>query len=51
MLEKEIEIITNKENLLREVNNIFKYLDNTKEYSERDTDRGRLLDLQGIRQF
>lgn len=46
MLEKEIEIITNKENLLREVNNIFKYLGNTKEYSERDTDRGRLLDLQ-----
>lgn len=46
MLEKEIEIITNKENLLCEVNNIFKYLDKTKEYSERDTDRGRLLDLQ-----
>lgn len=46
MLEKEIEIITNKENLLCEVNNIFKYLDKTKEYSKRDTDSGRLLDLQ-----
>lgn len=46
MLEKEIYIITNKEKFLFEVNNIFKYLDKTKDSSERDTDRGRLLDLQ-----
>lgn len=46
MLEKEIYIITNKEKFLFEVNNIFKYLDKTKDGSERDTDRGRLLDLQ-----
>ena len=46
MLEKEISIISNKEKLLGEINNIFKYLDETKDSSERDTDRGRLLDLQ-----
>lgn len=46
MLEKEIEIITNKENLLCEVKNIIEYLDKTKDSSERDTDRGKLLDLQ-----
>ena len=46
MLEKEIDIIANKDNLLCEVNNIIEYLDKTKEYSERDTDRGKLLDLQ-----
>ena len=45
MLEKEISIITSKENFLGEINNIFKYLDETKDSSERDTDRGRLLDL------
>lgn len=46
MLEKEIDIIANKDNLLCEVNNIIEYLDKTKDCSERDTDRGRLLDLQ-----
>lgn len=46
MLEKEISIISNKEKLLCEINNIFKYIDETKDSSERDTDRGRLLDLQ-----
>lgn len=46
MLEKEIDIIANKDNLLCEINNIIEYLDKTKDCSERDTDRGRLLDLQ-----
>ena len=46
MLEKEIDIIANKDNLLCEVNNIIEYLDKTTDCSERDTDRGRLLDLQ-----
>ena len=46
MLENEINIITNKENFLHEVQSIFNYLNDTQETSERDTDRRRLINLQ-----
>lgn len=46
MQEKEIDIITKKEALLEEVQSIFNYIDETQDISNRDTDRGNLLDLQ-----
>lgn len=46
MQEKEIDVITRKEVFLDEVKSIFSYLDETQDISNRDTDRGNLLDLQ-----
>ena len=46
MQESEIDIITKKEVFLEEVQNIFKYIDETEDISNRNSDRGKLLDLQ-----
>ena len=46
MQEKEIDIITNKKLLIEEIDKILIFLDDSDNFSEEDSDRGKLLDLQ-----
>lgn len=46
MLEKEIDVISNKESLPNELNRIFEYLDKNENSLQKDTDRGKLIELQ-----
>ena len=46
MFEKEKSIITNKELLIKEIQNVINYIDTQTQATKRDTDRGDLLDLQ-----
>lgn len=46
MLEKEIDVISNKKSLLNELNRIFEYLDKNENSLQKDTDRGKLIELQ-----
>lgn len=46
MLKNEINVVSNKESLLSEINKILDYLNGNREGSKRDSDRGRLLELE-----
>lgn len=46
MLDKEIDIISSKEELLNEIHRVFKYLDKGENVPQNDTDRGKLIELQ-----
>ena len=46
MLDKEISIITNKEALLHEIENVFSYLDTGDSFSERKNEHEKLYDLR-----
>lgn len=46
MLNKEIDIISSKEELLDEMHRVFEYLDKGENVPKNDTDRGKLIELQ-----
>ncbi|MBD5447344.1 MAG: hypothetical protein HDR32_06300 [Treponema sp.] len=46
MLNKEIDIISSKEDLLDEMQRVFEYLDKGENVPQKDTDRGKLIELQ-----
>lgn len=46
MLGKEIDVVSNKKELLDEVHRILEYLDKGENVSKNDTDRGKLIELQ-----
>ncbi len=46
MLDKEIDIISNKEKLIDEMHRVFEYLDKDENFPEEDSDRGKLIELQ-----